>query len=95
MSEGLDDVVDVDLVLRRGSEILGRLLKKYGEKGTKKFVENLVKARKRRKTEKARISGKKIRFRPVAGGVLAVDRDGVQYCSEDDIYSVIAVMTKL
>ena len=95
MDAWIVDESEAEAILRRGAEIFSKLAKKYGRKGVKKFIKNLVNARKTRRERKAKISGRKVRFKPVIGGVLAIDSDGAQYFSKDDIYSVAIVVAEL
>ena len=95
MDAWIVDESEVKVILRRGTEIFSKLAKKYDRKGVKKFIKNLVNARKTRKERKAKINGKRVKFKPVIGGVLAIDSDGAQYFSKDDIYSVAIVVAEL
>ena len=95
MDTWIVDEAEAEIILRKGTEILSRLIKKYGRKGAKKFVKALVDTRKTRKKRRTKIDGKKIKFKPVIGGILATDNDGAQYFSEDEIYSVALVIAEL
>ncbi|MCD6235486.1 MAG: hypothetical protein J7J94_00600 [Thaumarchaeota archaeon] len=90
--ESAGDEYEVERVLKRGSRLLDKLIQGYGREGAEKFVKVLMKTLRDGKERKARISGKKVRFRPVAGGILVITGSGVTFLTGEDVYSVVATI---